>query len=127
MDADTDTVRLNFTAESVEYLVPFYIMEEPIATSPDMHVSELTGPDRFHNLPLRYFRTGNGYYSVDQSGKPESAAALGSKEARYPLKIETGKGGDRKAIFGLEYEVDIYRFAYRNNCWYLTQIINPRD
>ncbi|HZF98075.1 MAG TPA: hypothetical protein VEY92_07500 [Pseudoxanthomonas sp.] len=127
MDADSDTIRLSFTDESVEYLVPFYIVQEPNASSPDMHVSKLRGPDRFRNFPVRYFKAGDGYYSVDQSGALESGADLGSKQGRYPLKVEIGKGEDREAIFGLEYEVDIYRFAYRNSCWYLTQIINPRD
>lgn len=127
MDADSDAVRVNFTAEPVQYLVPFYLIEEPTDTSPDMHTSQLSGHDRFRHLPVRYFKAADGFYSVDESGSPESATVLHSKEGRYPLKIEIGKNGDREAIFGLEYEIDIYRFTHRNDCWYLTQIINPRD
>ncbi len=127
MDADSDAVRVNFTAEPVQYLVPFYLIEEPTDTSPDMHISQLSGPDRFRYFPVRYFKAADGFYSVDESGSPESATALHSKEGRYPLKIEIGKNGGREAIFGLEYEIDIYRFTHRNDCWYLTQIINTRD
>lgn len=116
-------VRREFTADPLEHEVPTHRVEDETASSPPTYVSRRTGPARLELFQYRYFERA-GVFDRVAPGEPVSAAG---KRTPYPLTITVTANNGRDAIFGVEYEVDTFRFERKNGCWYLKRAIDLRD
>lgn len=92
-----------------------------------MFAIEATGDDRLRYFPYRYFRWANDFEALGPDGQPVSMEALRARQTKYPVAIHELGSGDRRVVFGMEYEIKLYLFKRDRNCWYLTRATNPSD
>lgn len=126
-DAEDDSVRRHYTSDPLAYDVPYHTVHEETETSPEMYVSTKIGDERIDYFRYRYFRWADTFDSPDAAEDPIAVEAMKEGTKRYPIKVSSEPNGDRKVVFGLEYELDIYEFKRSEGCWYLTRVLNPRD
>lgn len=119
-DPSSDDVRRRFTADPLQYEVPTHTVRDETASSPATLVIPKAGPTRLDLFPYRFVGNDEAFARVE-IGMASAAGAL------YPISVETLETGQRRVAFGMEYDVDTYRFERRADCWYLTRAINLRD
>jgi hypothetical protein len=126
-DSEDDSVRRFFTGDPLEYEVPFHTVQDETSTSPAMHVSEKSGIARLEYFFYRYSKKSRAFNRLDAGNDLAAVEPSKTETQKYPISITAEPNGGRKVVFGLEYEVDVYKFKRADNCWYMTRAINPRD
>ena len=125
-DASFSSFREQYTAVPLEYVVPSHTLPGADADAPAMHVAELREPDRSLHFRYRYFAAHDSYADVGLKEENFTRAMLEAELGKAPFSIQPINDGF-EVTFGLESEVDVYRFARARNCWYLVRATNPRD
>lgn len=126
-DIEDDSVRRHFTSDRLTYEVPYHTVHKETATTPEMYVSTKIGDERIGYFRYRYFKWADAFDVPDAAEDPVVVEAMKEGRKRFPIKISSEPNGDRKVVFGLEYEVDVYDFKRSKGCWYLTRVIDSRD
>lgn len=126
-DVEDASVRRRYTADPLVYEVPYHTVHEETETTPEMYASTKIGDKRIDYFRYRYFKWADTFDLPDAVEDPDAVEAMKEGRKRYPIKIRSEPNGDRKVVFGLEYELDIYEFKRKKGCWNLTRVINPRD
>lgn len=124
---DDDGVRGQYTADPLAYEVPYHTVLKETETTPETHVSMKTGDSRIDYFKYRYFAWADTFDWSDAIGDPVAVLAMKERTRRTPIEITSQQNGDRKVVFGLEYERDVYEFKRENDCWHLAKVINLRD
>lgn len=127
-DQNDDHVRRTFTAMPLAYAVPAYTLRDDTDNLPFLTTTHLTSADRWRYFSYRYVeRVGDyRYVGIDLSIVQEALnKPLGTY--KFPQKVMVRRNGDREVTMGMEYEIDIFQFARRDGCWFLTSVTNPRD
>ncbi|MDQ3206863.1 MAG: hypothetical protein M3Q40_10265 [Pseudomonadota bacterium] len=118
--AEDDSVRSRFTLDPLEYEVPTHTLEDETASSPATLVLMKAGPSRLDLFPYRYFEKEQVFDRI--AGSPAHPGKV-----PYPVAVDEVREDRREVVFGMEYEVDTYRFERRSDCWYMTRARNLRD
>jgi hypothetical protein len=126
-DSEDDSVRRFFTADPLEYEVPFHTVQDETSTSPAMHVSEKSGIPRLEYFFYRYSKKSRAFNRLDAGNDLAAVEPSKTETQKYPISITAEPNGGRKVVFGLEYEIDVYIFRRADNCWHLTRVVNPRE
>lgn len=127
-DQNDDRVRRTFTEMPLAYAVPAYTLRDDTDNLPFLTTTHLTSADRWRYFSYRYVdRVGDyRYVGIDLSFAQEALnKPLGTY--KFPQKVMARRNGDREVTMGMEYEIDIFQFARRDGCWFLTSVTNPRD
>lgn len=127
-DMDDDRVRRTFTAMPLEYSVPTYTLRDDSQGLPPFTTTTLTSADRSRYFGYRYIPKLGDYRNIGREGQfLQNVLSYQSDEYKFPMKISKIGNGDREVVMGMEYAIDVFLFARRKGCWYLTRVINPND
>jgi hypothetical protein len=122
-------VRIRYTSDPLEYEVPSHTAKEGIVRdNSGMSVTKVAGADRIKYFSYRFVDRINDYRYVreDELFLEEEKAQIKSSY-KEPVSIKLLAYKSYEVMFGMETEIDIFIFKYRNNCWYLSKAINTRD